>query len=83
MVNLGRFLRLASSWGDGLSIPLLNGLSEAGGENAVLLLSDLYSKSVRPDVVTRVAELGFLIGLYDSYHSVHSSDASPDGSAMA
>ena len=44
----------------------------------MLVLSDLYAQALRPDVVARAEELGFLIGPYDSYHSVHSPDARPD-----
>jgi len=72
------FLNPPVSWGDGLSAHLLNALSDAGIERALLLLSDLYSRSLRPDVAARAHELGYLLGPYDSYHSVHSPNAGPD-----
>lgn len=75
---LGGVLREPRTWGDGLSLPLLESLHQAGIERAVLLLSDLYGKTPRPDVVGRAAELGYLLGPYDSYHSVHDPKAHPD-----
>jgi hypothetical protein len=71
-------LRPIESWGDGLSNSLLDSLHEAGVEKAVLVLSDLYSKSARPEVASHAEELGYLIGPYDSYHSIHSPEADPD-----
>ena len=72
------FVRPASSWGDGLSTTLLQSLHGAGVQRAVLLLSDLYGGSLRPDVAAVAERLGYLLGPYDSYHSVHAPDAHPD-----
>lgn len=72
------FVHDPATWGDGASLPMLDALREAGVDRAVLLLSDLYRQSLRPDVAARANELGFLFGPYDSYHSVHSPDAKPD-----
>lgn len=75
---LGSGLASPTRWGDGLSIPLLEAIKDAGLDRALLVLSDLYGEAVRPEVVQRADELGFLIGPYDSYHSVHAPDALPD-----
>ena len=72
------FVHDPASWGDGASLPILDALRDAGVDRAVLLLSDLYRQSLRPDVAARANEIGFLFGPYDSYHSVHSPDAKPD-----
>lgn len=66
------------SWGDGMSVSMLNSLHEAGVERALLVLSDLYGRSLRPDVVAQAEKFGYLIGPYDSYHSVHSPTAGPN-----
>ncbi len=71
-------LRPKASWGDGASLPMLEALTSAGIDRAVLLTCDLYRDAVRADVVTRANTLGFVFGPYDSYHSVHSPDAAPD-----
>ncbi|MCL5281392.1 MAG: glycoside hydrolase [Planctomycetes bacterium] len=72
------FVNPPESWGDGLSNSLLDSLHEAGIERALLVLSDLYGRSPRPDVVAHAEKLGFLLGPYDEYHSVHSPSADPD-----
>lgn len=72
------FLKPTDQWGDGFSKPLLDAISEAGIDRANLVLSDLYGYSAKPDVAAYAKELGFLIGPYDSYHSVHSPEAEPD-----
>lgn len=75
---LKSYLAPPEQWGDGLSIPLLESLSRAGIDHGLLVMSDLYGSSARPEVVSRARELGFLVGPYDSYHSVHSPAALPD-----
>lgn len=67
-----------ATWGDGMSLPMLEALRDVGIDRALLLLSDLYARSLRPDVAARAEHLGFLLGPYDSYHSVHPPDADPD-----
>ncbi len=71
------FVNPPASWGDGLSNTLLDSLHDAGIDRALLVLSDLYGRSFRPDVVAHAEDLGFLVGPYDSYHSVHAPKAAP------
>jgi len=71
-------LRPRASWGDGVSVPMLEGLRSAGIDRAVVLTCDLYRDAVRADVIARANELGYVFGPYDSYHSVHAPDAAPD-----
>lgn len=66
------------TWGDGGSVPMLESLKAAGVDRAVLLLSDFYGNSPRPDVAAKARELGYLLGPYDSYHSIHDPRAAPD-----
>jgi hypothetical protein len=75
---LKAFVHDSATWGDGPSLPMLEALRDSGIDHALLLLSDLYARSPRPDLAVRAAEMGFLFGPYDSYHSVHSPDAAPD-----
>ena len=76
--SFAAFLNPPESWGDGPSKTMLNLLHEAGVSQALLLLSDLYGNTLRSDVVAHAEELGYLIGPYDSYHSIHSPTAKPD-----
>jgi hypothetical protein len=77
-VEFSEFVHEPATWGDGMSLPMLDALHDAGVDRAVILLSDFHGNTPRPDVVARAAELGFLSGPYDSYHSVHSPDSAPD-----
>lgn len=72
------YLNPPESWGDGLSRSLLDSLHDAGIDRALLLLSDLYAESPRPDVLAAAERYGYLVGPYDSYHSVHSPTADPN-----
>jgi len=72
-------LHQPNTWGDGFSLPLMESLHKAGIDRAVLLLSDLYGHSPRPDLAAKAAEFGYLTGPYDSYHSVHDPKLTGDG----
>jgi hypothetical protein len=63
------------TWADGPSLPLLSALHDAGVDRALLVLSDLYERTVRPDVAAYAKKVGYLYGPYDSYHSIHPPDA--------
>jgi hypothetical protein len=76
--ELGEFVQPPGTWGDGPSVTLVEELHQAGLEPALLVLSDLYGDAIRPDVTQRARELGYVVGPYDSYHSVHSPDAHSD-----
>ncbi len=76
--ELKEFVNPPETWGDGLSLSLLEAMHDAGIRKGLLLLSDLYGRTTRPDAVARAGELGYVLGPYDSYHSVHSPDAHPD-----
>jgi hypothetical protein len=71
------------SWGDGLSNSLIDSFHQAGIDRALLVMSDLYGQSFRPDVLARAEALGYLVGPYDSYHSVHAPAAGPNDAIQA
>lgn len=73
--GLSEFLVDPERWGDGPSLEMIDALRAAGISRALLLLSDLYGQAPRPDVAARADASGFLLGPYDSYHSVHSPNA--------
>lgn len=74
----GNFLNPMETWGDGFSASILEALHHSGIERALLLLSDLYSRTPRPDMAALADEFGYLVGPYDSYHTVHSPSADSD-----
>lgn len=66
------------SWGDGFSLTTLDSLHAAGLKHAVLLLNDFLGQTPRPDVAAAAVKMGFLLGPYDSYHTVHNPNTAPD-----
>jgi hypothetical protein len=65
-------------WGDGLSLKMMDRLADAGFDRLWLGLHGWRGGYRHPEAVRRARELGYLIGTYDSYHSVHDPDADPD-----
>ena len=58
-------------WGDGFSVKLLERLAESGLDR-LWLGADSWQDGFRhPTAVAKARELGYLIGPYDSYHSIH------------
>ncbi len=58
-------------WGDGVSMQMLERLKSYGLDRMCLTLNDLDVAADQPELPTRAADLGFLMGPYDSYHSIH------------
>lgn len=61
-------------WGNGTSQAMLDRLQESNIDKAWLGLDDWFPGFKNPDFVKRADELGYLIGPYDSYHSIHHPD---------
>lgn len=58
-------------WGDGLSVKLLERLAESGLDRLWLGVDSWQDGFRHPTAVAKARELGYLIGPYDSYHSIH------------
>ncbi|MCY3740005.1 MAG: hypothetical protein OXH00_03185 [Candidatus Poribacteria bacterium] len=64
-------LRHPDEWGDGLSVKLLEQFAE-NGLDRLWLGADSWQDGFRhPTAVAKAKELGYLVGPYDSYHSIH------------
>ena len=64
-------LRHPDEWGDGLSVKLLKRFAESGLDR-LWLGADSWQDGFRhPTAVAKARELGYLVGPYDSYHSIH------------
>ena len=64
-------LRHPDKWGDGLSVKLLERLAESGFDR-LWLGADSWQDGFRHSTaVAKARELGYLVGPYDSYHSIH------------
>ena len=64
-------LRHPDEWGDGLSVKLLERLAESGLDRLWLGVDSWQDGFRHPTAVAKARELGYLIGPYDSYHSIH------------
>ena len=62
------------SWGDGLSVKLLEQLAEDGLDRLWLGVDSWQDGYRHPTAIAKAKELGYLIGPYDSYHSIHHPD---------
>lgn len=64
-------LRHPDEWGDGLSVKLLERFAENGLDRLWLGVDSWQDGFRHPTAVAKAKELGYLIGPYDSYHSIH------------
>ncbi|MDE0688166.1 MAG: hypothetical protein OXI61_08390 [Candidatus Poribacteria bacterium] len=64
-------LRHPDEWGDGLSVKLLERLAESKLDRLWLGVDSWQDGFRHPTAVAKARELGYLIGPYDSYHSIH------------
>ncbi len=67
-------LRHPDTWGDGLSLKLLDRFTEAGLDRLWLGVDTWQHGFRHPTAVAKARELGYLVGPYDSYHSIHHPD---------
>ena len=64
-------LRHPDEWGDGLSVKLLEQFAENGLDRLWLGVDSWQDGFRHPTAVAKAKALGYLIGPYDSYHSIH------------
>lgn len=74
----GPLLAPLATWGDGVSLPMLDRLRDAGVDRAVLTVHDLDPARFAPRVAAEAERRGYLFGPYDSYGSIHAPDTPPD-----
>lgn len=65
-------------WGDGSSVKMMERFAENGFDRLWLGVDSWQSGYNHPQAVKKAKELGYLIGPYDSYDSIHDPDADPD-----
>ena len=67
-------LRSPDKWGDGLSVKLLEQFTENGLDRLWLGVDSWQEGFRHTTAIAKATELGYLIGPYDSYHSIHHPD---------
>lgn len=70
-VNLPEVFSLASGWMEQDTVGIVRQLKESGILRAWIGLNSWEQAFAKPELVDTAAELGYLIGSYDSYHSIH------------
>ncbi|MBX7244197.1 MAG: glycoside hydrolase, partial [Candidatus Sumerlaeaceae bacterium] len=73
----GRF-EAVERWGDGYSVAMMDKLSSAGLDRLWLGFDSLEGSLRHSAAVARARKLGYLVGPYDSYASIHSPKMEPD-----
>ena len=64
-------LRHPDEWGDGLSVKLLEQFAENGLDRLWLGVDSWQDGFRHPTAIAKAKALGYLVGPYDSYHSIH------------
>ena len=68
---LGDAVEEVSKWGNADGTDILKEMKEAGIEKAWIGLPNWEQGFMQPNFVTEAKEMGYLVGPYDSYHSIH------------
>lgn len=68
---LGAGVDPVEKWADANTVDILADMKNSGMENVWIGLDDWRSGFYNPEFVSKANELGYLIGTYDSYHSIH------------
>ena len=58
-------------WGDSLTVDVLEDMKNSGISNLWIGFDGWRSGFIKPEFVDMANEYGYLIGTYDSYHSIH------------
>ncbi|MFB3881498.1 MAG: glycoside hydrolase [Armatimonadota bacterium] len=69
----GEFLP-SERWGNGVSLKMIDAFGENGFDRLWLGMDSWHGPFRHPQAIGRAEDLGYLIGPYDSYHSIHAPD---------
>lgn len=69
--NLPKAFQPAETWMDHGTVNLLSELKESGIDRAFIGLNSWEQAYAKPELVKQAVESDYLIGPYDSYHSIH------------
>ncbi|MFJ5624818.1 glycoside hydrolase [Peribacillus loiseleuriae] len=68
---LGDIVDPIEKWADENTVEVLKDMKNSGLENMWVGLDDWQEGFIKPELVKEAEEMGYLIGTYDSYHSIH------------
>lgn len=59
------------NWGDSVTLDVIEDMKDSGISNLLINFDDWRIGFVKPEFVKNANEYGYLIGTYESYHSIH------------
>ncbi|MBK3493534.1 hypothetical protein JFL43_01345 [Viridibacillus sp. YIM B01967] len=68
---LGNVVDPIERWADANTVDVIMDMKQSGLENMWIGLDDWQEGFIKPELVKEAENLGYLIGTYDSYHSIH------------
>ncbi|KAA0964826.1 hypothetical protein FQ087_00390 [Sporosarcina sp. ANT_H38] len=68
---LGDVVDPIEQWADANTVDVIKDMKDSGLENMWIGLDDWQEGFIKPELVKEAEDLGYLIGTYDSYHSIH------------
>ncbi|MGG0284983.1 glycoside hydrolase [Peribacillus butanolivorans] len=68
---LGNAVDPIEQWADANTVEVIKDMKDSGLENMWIGLDDWQEGFIKPELVTEAEDKGYLIGTYDSYHSIH------------
>ena len=71
---LGNVVDPIEKWADANTVDVIKDMKDSGLENMWIGLDDWQEGFIKPELVKEAEDLGYLIGTYDSYHSIHEPD---------
>lgn len=69
--KLGDAVGPVEDWANANTVDILEDMKNSGLDTMWLGLDDWQEAYIKPELVEKANELGYLIGTYDSYHSIH------------
>lgn len=69
--ELGDIVDPIEDWADENSVDVLEDMKKSGIDNMWVGLDDWNAGFIKPELLEKANESGYLIGPYDSYHSIH------------
>ncbi|MFE6168762.1 glycoside hydrolase [Viridibacillus arvi] len=69
--ELGNVVDPIEKWADANTVDVIKDMKHSGLANLWIGLDDWQEGFIKPELVKEVANQGYLIGTYDSYHSIH------------
>ena len=67
----GNYMTPINYWGEGTSIEILETLNQFGVDRAWLGFHNYTMGEINPEFIKKAVDMGYLVGAYDSYKSIH------------